>query len=411
MYGGIIYRSGEVVSFDGDHNGKKLQLKTDVHSIVALGDSVGVNGVCLTVTAIDGDIVSFDVWPETLYRTTLNTLQKNESVHVDLPLKQGEFIGGHSVLGHVDFVAELVEDTRVQDSSQVKLWFNVPKKYESLIPVRGCVAVDGVSLTVTDKRPGAFSVSLIPETLDRTHLDNMDLKDPVNIEVDYTSRSVVDSDGILSLQVPEENRAEWQSDTYSWSLETMRKGGLVLIHGEDKGEYQVMLTGAAEKMTEEVITFAQGVARSPMLVTCSHHRAESMVIPAPIINCKHVDEEGRRYLLAINHPENNPEDYSAKALLKTISLFSTHDLGPESWATPGNLRGLQVYPDVIDPQYYGVPEATVHLARQAGLADSAIGLAVLAANGKRLTKEQAEAFSERFQLPLLDSKEVISKVE
>ena len=181
MYSGIITREAITISNEGDHNGHRLIIESDVSTLVKEGDSVGINGVCLTVTEYNAKTVSFDVWPESLKRTTLPELKNGDRVHVDMPLKHGEYNGGHNILGHVDYVADLVEKTSVEGSDQVKIWFSLPNNFRDLIPVRGSVAVDGVSLTITDRRKCAFSDSLIPETLNRTHLRQMTKGDKVHI--------------------------------------------------------------------------------------------------------------------------------------------------------------------------------------------------------------------------------------
>lgn len=399
MYGGIITREGKIVTNEGSQNCYKLVLESEVASLVKEGDSVGINGVCLTVTDYDADTVSFDVWPETLKRTTLPTLSSGDIVHVDLPLKHGEFIGGHNILGHVDYIAETVEITEVEGTDQVKIWFALPAAFRDLIPVRGSVAVDGVSLTITDRRNDAFSVSLIPETLERTHLGKLILGDNVNIEVDFNARHIQDDSGILSLNVPDKLRAE-QTDGIEWAYETLKKGGAVIAVDENGENTECAVIASTENLTAEVLTFAMGMARGGCTLAIDGYIAERLAIPAPVIN-KELDEEGRRYLVPINHLENEENDFTAAAMLKTISLFNDPSRGIGEWRCPGNVASVQVYNDEVDRRH-GVLEAAVKLVSKAKLNPSALCLTLLAADGTRFTAEQAEAFAARFELPLVE---------
>ncbi|MCM8536303.1 MAG: riboflavin synthase [Lentisphaeraceae bacterium] len=406
MYSGIITREGIVVANEGDQNGYKLTVASDVCSLVKTGDSVGINGVCLTVTEFDDQKVSFDVWPETLKRTTLPTIVSGDKVHVDLPLKHGEYNGGHNILGHVDFIADLVELTSVEGSDQVKIWFSLPKNFRDLMPIRGCVSVDGVSLTITDRNSEAFSVSLIPETLNRTHLGKITKGDKVNIEVDFNSRHIQDESGVLSLNIPDEVRAEKVDSQEEWALASLKKGSAALIVDESPERTEVAIVVATEKLTEEVLTFAMGMARSGCLLAVENHVAERLAIPAPVVNSQ-LDEEGRRYLVQVRDREVEENDFSAKALLKSIEMFHNVEYSVGDWICPGNVAAVQILSSEID-RPRNVLEGAIGLTDKASLYPSALCITMLAANGERLSKDQAEAFATRFELPIVSLKQALS---
>lgn len=399
MYSGIITREATIISNEGDHNGRKLTIESDVCSIVKEGDSVGINGVCLTVTGFDDKTVSFDVWPESLKRTTLPSLTVGEIVHVDMPLKHGEYNGGHNILGHVDYVAELIEMTSVVGSNQVKIWFSLPNNFRDLVPVRGSVAVDGVSLTITDRNKNAFSVSLIPETLNRTHLGKMTKGDKVNIEVDFNSRHIQDESGVLSLTIPDDKRADKAADEEVWAFETLKKGGAVLIIDDSNEKTEVAITAAAEFLTADVLTFCLGMARTGCNLAVAGHVAERLAIPAPVVNSE-LDEEGRRFLVPVRHRDVEDNDYSAEALLKSIEMFTNEDYNIGDWICPGNVPAVQILSGEID-RPWSVLEGSVAVLKKAALYPVALCVTMLAANGKRLNQEQAEAFATRFELPVL----------
>ena len=406
MYSGIITKTARVISNKGSENGRKLLVETDICSLVKEGDSVGINGVCLTVTSFDAKTVSFDVWPESLKRTTLEKLQVDDLVHLELPLKHGEFNGGHNVTGHVDYVAALLERTNVDNSDQVKFWFSLPMALDDLLPLRGSAAVDGVSLTITDRKAGAFSVSLIPETLNRTHLGQLQQGENVNIEVDFNARHIQDSSGILSLTVPEENRSPKETDQLSWALKTLKKGGAVIVTDENGADTECSIVAATEALTPAVLTFAMGMARTGCSLAVSGNIAERLAIPAPVINHE-IDEEGRRYLVPISHLEGREHDFSAEALLKTISLFSNPDNGIGDWKCPGNVSSIQVLSEEVSARR-GVLEGAVKLVGKAEFEEAALCLVLLAANGKPFNREQAQAFAARFDLPCVTLAEALS---
>ena len=406
MYSGIITRQGKIVSNEGDENGYKLVIESDVCSLVKEGDSVGVNGVCLTVTAFDDKTASFDVWPESLKRTTLKHFGADTSVHIDLPLKHGEYNGGHNILGHVDYVADLVESTTVEGSDQVKLWFSLPSRFRDLMPVRGSVAVDGVSLTITDRRADSFSVSLIPETLNRTHLGQLKTGEQVNIEVDFNSRHIQDSSGILSLSIPDEYRVDQVEDNFEWALETLKVGGAILILDENGDDTECAIVASTDKLSAPVLTFAIGMARSGCNLALSGDVAERLAIPAPVINHT-IDEEDRRYLVPINHKENREHDFSAEALLRTITLFSDDQYSIGDWKCPGNVTSVQIYSEEVDSRR-GVLEGAVKMVQKAGFGGSALCITLLAADGSRFDKDQTEAFAARFELPLISREDSIA---
>jgi len=143
-----------------------------------------VNGVCLTAEEVKGREVSFHLSRETLERTNLGRLRPGEEVNLEPPLKVGEELGGHLVLGHVDGVG------RVDRREGEKIWFSAPPEVLPYLVPKGSVAVDGVSLTVVGLAPPLFSVALIPYTLERTNLGRRKPGDEVNLEADILAKTV-----------------------------------------------------------------------------------------------------------------------------------------------------------------------------------------------------------------------------
>jgi riboflavin synthase len=153
-----------------------------------LGDSIAVNGCCLTVVAANGDLLSFEAGPETLERTNLGRIRVGDQVNLETSLRLGDSLGGHLVTGHIDAVGRV--DRRDEAGPWITMWFAVPAGLARQMASKGSVAVDGVSLTLVDVEDSRFSVALIPHTLKATTLGQRALGDAVNIETDVLAKYV-----------------------------------------------------------------------------------------------------------------------------------------------------------------------------------------------------------------------------
>ncbi|HXW51505.1 MAG TPA: riboflavin synthase [Candidatus Acidoferrales bacterium] len=189
MFTGLISHSSEVLKATGDHNGKELiVVNPRDERPLAPGDSVAINGVCLTAKTISTTEVSFDVVPETLARSNLGSLKAGDTVNWEQSLRVGDQLGGHLVYGHVDVTSEILS---IEPEGQgVRMWCSTPAGLERLIVEKGYVALDGVSLTVAKTAAGRFAIALIPETLKRTTLGRKTAGLSLNVEVDPVARYV-----------------------------------------------------------------------------------------------------------------------------------------------------------------------------------------------------------------------------
>ena len=182
MFTGLVLGTGTLASLD------EGRLRIDAELEFSEGDSVAVNGVCLTATAVDGGGFSADVMEETLRRTSLGTLRPGDRVNLELPLRVSDRLGGHIVQGHVDGTAG-VESVREEGFARVVRLTAAPALLRYVIE-KGSVALDGVSLTVSAVDDESFEVSLIPETLERTTLGLFQPGRQVNVEVDVVAKYV-----------------------------------------------------------------------------------------------------------------------------------------------------------------------------------------------------------------------------
>ena len=188
MFTGIILHTGTIQTFERLANGARLRIRTTDPEPFTRGESLAVNGVCLTVLPeSDGALVA-DLSDETLSRTTLGTLGVEVNVNVERALAVGDRMGGHMVQGHVDCTGTLVSITH-EGEFAVYRW-TYPSEYAELVVAKGSVAVDGVSLTIVNPEPGSFGAALIPETLRRTNLGTANIGSPANLEFDMIAKYV-----------------------------------------------------------------------------------------------------------------------------------------------------------------------------------------------------------------------------
>ncbi|MGZ4430755.1 MAG: riboflavin synthase [Gaiellales bacterium] len=184
MFTGIVTEQGEVVE-----RAPGLRLRAPAAAAEAgVGDSVAVDGCCLTVTAVEGELLSFDAVPETLRRTALGRLAPGDLVNLEPALRVGDRLGGHWVQGHVDAVGRL-EHARPEGEA-LNLRFTAPPEVLRYTVEKGSVCVNGVSLTVTAVDAQGFGVSVIPHTLAITNLGRLRPGDPVNLEADLFAKYV-----------------------------------------------------------------------------------------------------------------------------------------------------------------------------------------------------------------------------
>lgn len=191
MFTGLVEDLGVVHAISGDGAMRRLEIRAGVARDGSdVGASVAVNGVCLTVVARNADALAFDVGPETLASTSLGGLGRGDPVNLERPLRFGAPVGGHLVLGHVDFVATVTAVSRVESTARVRL--TLPsREAEPLLVAKGSVALDGVSLTIAALDGAAFEVMVIPHTLAVTTLGRWRPGQPVNVETDVIGKYVV----------------------------------------------------------------------------------------------------------------------------------------------------------------------------------------------------------------------------
>jgi riboflavin synthase len=189
VFTGLIGDLGSVCAFEPAGSGAAVRIRTRLARELSEGDSVAVNGVCLTATSVAGEEFAAEMMAETLERSSLGALRAGAPVNLELPLRLSDRLGGHLVQGHVDGTAT-VADVR-DEASQRVLGIEADEQLTRYLVEKGSVALQGVSLTVSALQDAGFEVSLIAETLRRTNLGDLEPGDVVNIELDMIAKHIV----------------------------------------------------------------------------------------------------------------------------------------------------------------------------------------------------------------------------
>lgn len=189
MFTGLIQQVGTVKSLARSGSGAVLavELETPAEQL-KIGDSIAINGVCLTIAKLSASRADFDISPETMKISNLAALKPGSKVNIELALKPSDRIGGHFVLGHIDGTAKIKQIKRQASFTEITFTAG-PNLLAQLIP-KGSVAVDGVSLTVAALEKNAFTVALIPQTLKETTLGSAKITNTVNVEIDIITKTV-----------------------------------------------------------------------------------------------------------------------------------------------------------------------------------------------------------------------------
>jgi riboflavin synthase len=189
MFTGLVETLVDVADVIAEPPGVRLVIRAPrVAAASAVGDSIALNGCCLTVVAVEGDRLAFQAGEETLSRTNLGELAAGGVVNLERSLRLGDAVGGHLVTGHIDGVG--IVDRRLDDTDWCTMWFRAPSALMTQMAGKGSIAVDGVSLTLVDVDDDRFSVALIPHTLTVTTLGRRQPGDRVNLETDVLAKYV-----------------------------------------------------------------------------------------------------------------------------------------------------------------------------------------------------------------------------
>jgi riboflavin synthase len=190
MFTGIVREVGSVASVVGGADGVRIEIDAPATAAsgVALGDSVAINGCCLTIVSATNGRLAFEAVPETLSRTALKQLTSGSRVNLEPALRAGDPLGGHYVQGHVDGVGRV--RTAIPEGDGLRIWVDAPPEILRYVVDKGSITLQGASLTIAGLDDSGFAVALIPHTLAETTLGQLEPGDPVNLESDVLAKYV-----------------------------------------------------------------------------------------------------------------------------------------------------------------------------------------------------------------------------
>ena len=206
MFTGLVVETGECVSLISNRESARLVLRApEVGPGAAIGDSISVNGCCLTVVERNADVVTFDLLAETLRRTSLGQLAPGSRVNLEPALSAGTKLGGHFVQGHVDTAAKIIDFS--EHGADYRLEVELPREFAAYVAYKGSIAIDGISLTVAEVKPASFVCWIIPHTRSVTNLAERKAGDVVNLEFDLLAKYVERIMQVRETQPPQQPQA------------------------------------------------------------------------------------------------------------------------------------------------------------------------------------------------------------
>lgn len=191
MFTGIVQGVGEIVAKTTVNTVTSMTISLPNVENLAIGASVSINGVCLTVVSIDSNNVQFDIIDETIDRTNLGDVSVGDTVNIERSLKFGDEIGGHILSGHI-FDTGII-NSKNKNGDQMSLSILAPPSVQKYLTEKGYIAIDGISLTIGEINNGCFDLHIIPETMRLTILDSKEVGDIVNIEIDSNTQLIVET--------------------------------------------------------------------------------------------------------------------------------------------------------------------------------------------------------------------------
>jgi riboflavin synthase len=188
LFTGIVEDTGLVIESAESDGVKKLTVQSPIVAGMPIGGSISVNGACLTAVAVEADIVTLEIVPETVERTSLGGVSEGDRVNLERPMSAASLFDGHIVQGHIDGVATVV--TVESDGGSLRIEMEAPERLMRYIVEKGSIAMNGVSLTIAGVSETGFEVAIIPHTLEVTTLGQTKVGDEMNVEVDVLAKYV-----------------------------------------------------------------------------------------------------------------------------------------------------------------------------------------------------------------------------
>ncbi len=422
MFTGIIEEVGKVAQVTRNSQSYSLAFEADcVLDGTVVGDSIAVDGVCLTVTQLTDGRFEVGLAPETLSRTTLGELVEGDRVNLERPLTPSSRMGGHFVQGHIDGTGIILERQRDGDSVRLEIEFDPAQM--RYVANKGFIAVDGISLTVIDAKEDRFSLMLVAYTQEHVTLAGKKVGDLVNIEVDilakYVDRrpSTVDraTSGVARRTAyPVDPR--WiptnpgepgvDGSNIDAALSDLKRGRMIIVVDDESRENEGDLVVAAEFATPEIINFMAREARGLICVAMIGADLDRLRLPLMVAQANNISRFGSPFTISVDAREGVTTGISSFDRARTIGVLINPATTTADLSSPGHIFPLRAHDDGVNGRR-GHTEAGVDLTRAAGLAPAAVICEIMADDGTMARRDDLEIFASRHKLQMVSIEEIV----
>jgi 3,4-dihydroxy 2-butanone 4-phosphate synthase/GTP cyclohydrolase II len=402
VFTGLVEEVGRVSSLE---RGEMLCLSISADRVAGdtrAGDSVSVNGACLTVDEADDYTLTFFAMPETLRRTALGTLREGSPVNLERAMAASGRFGGHIVQGHVDGVGEVLA---VRPEGEAEIWeFWAPEAVLRYCVEKGSICVDGISLTVVSVGDASFTVSILPQTRANTNLGGLREGSRVNLEADVIAKYV---ERLLEPRVAEtflRGAQEMPFSPIEEIIEDIKLGKMVIVCDDEDRENEGDLTMAAELVTADDINFMASHGRGLICLPMAGEIVDRLEIPAMVTH--NASRMGTAFTASIEAKEGITTGISAADRAHTCRVAVDDATGPEDLVMPGHVFPLRAKPGGV-LQRAGQTEAAVDLARLAGMKPAGVICEIMKEDGTMARVPDLEKFSKEHDIKLVTVAQII----
>jgi 3,4-dihydroxy 2-butanone 4-phosphate synthase/GTP cyclohydrolase II len=413
MFTGIVEELGEIIAFEGlDGSGRLTVRGPRVTEGTSTGDSIAVNGVCLTVSATSGGEFTADIMGETLNRSSIGALGVGALVNLERPLQSGGRFGGHIVQGHVDGTGTILDCRPAATGYAVRV--AVPSDLLRYVAHKGSVAIDGVSLTVSAVAPdcerGWLEVSLIPETLKRTTLGLRHPGDTVNLEVDVIAKYREAAWRQVAIMTGGQanghanGQADVGLDTVDQAIAAIAAGQAVVVVDDADRENEGDIIFAASQATPELLAF---MIRYTSGVICVAMPGEPLDrLQLPLMTTQNLERNRTAFTVTVDARDGVTTGISAADRARTVRALADPATRPDELVRPGHIFPLR-YAEGGVLRRPGHTEAAVDLARLAGLPPAGVLSEVVNDDGTMARRPELREFADAHGMVLISIAQLI----
>ena len=410
MFTGIITHTGKItVAPDFNQSGKvAISVPADFAQDIKLGDSIAVDGVCLTVVEYANDYFIIEISPETVTKTTFNRLNPGDEVNLEKALKFGDSIDGHLVSGHIDTVATVTNIEEIENNK--KFVFSIQQSYLKFIAFKGSVCINGVSLTVNhvDMQQSCFTVNVIPYSLAKTNLNDLQIGARVNIEVDMLARYSInflenaDHDNMTETVIKSVRSQDSKPKKFNTTEEILTDfavGKMVIMVDNEDRENEGDLIIAGEKVTAEHINFMAKHARGLICLVLSEERCAQLDLPLMVDSKDNNTVFKTRFTVSIEAATGVTTGISAADRARTIQVCAQPNPHASDIVKPGHIFPLMAQPGGVLTRA-GHTEACADLANLTHLQPAVALVEILNDDGTMARRDDLLLFAEKHNIKI-----------